>query len=151
MDNGSCRLLQLTVMIILLASYVRRFEQKRFRKIHKNLLKKQSKLLTFWNAPLIHRAIIVAKCNSKLSPKLLESLRQLITKPLKGHSAIAQVCVATSPVVHKPAEMRMGKGKGKFLGYEAVCKKGTLLFSLNGVSDPRKLCDIKRRVNKKLP
>ena len=43
-------------MTIFLANYLRRFEQKHFRKIHKNLLKKQSKLLTFWNAPLIHRA-----------------------------------------------------------------------------------------------
>jgi large subunit ribosomal protein L16 len=37
-------------------------------------------------------------------------------------------------VTKKPAETRMGGGKGDIVGYEARVKAGTVLFELDGVS-----------------
>jgi large subunit ribosomal protein L16 len=37
------------------------------------------------------------------------------------------------PVTKKPAEVRMGKGKGNPEGWVAVIKPGTILFEIDGV------------------
>lgn len=48
--------------------------------------------------------------------------------------------------------MRMGKGKGKFLGYKAVCRTSTTLFTLNGLNNNDILLKpILKRIYKKLP
>ena len=39
------------------------------------------------------------------------------------------------PVTHKPAEVRMGKGKGNVEGWVAKVKPGRVMFELSGVSE----------------
>jgi large subunit ribosomal protein L16 len=39
------------------------------------------------------------------------------------------------PFTKKPAESRMGKGKGEVEGWVAVIKKGQILFELGGVPE----------------
>ena len=39
------------------------------------------------------------------------------------------------PVTQKPAETRMGKGKGKPEGWVAVVKPGKILFEMEGVDE----------------
>ena len=38
------------------------------------------------------------------------------------------------PITKKPAETRMGKGKGDVDGYVAVLKKGTMIYEIAGLS-----------------
>jgi ribosomal protein L16 len=40
------------------------------------------------------------------------------------------------PVTKKPAETRMGSGKGSPEGWVAVVKPGRVMFELSGVSEP---------------
>jgi large subunit ribosomal protein L16 len=40
------------------------------------------------------------------------------------------------PVTKKPAETRMGKGKGNPEGWVAVVKPGRILFEVDGVPEP---------------
>ncbi len=52
----------------------------------------------------------------------------------------------------KPAEMRMGKGKGKFLGYVSPCLLQDNLFTINGINcDSINFNKIKNKIYKKLP
>jgi large subunit ribosomal protein L16 len=40
------------------------------------------------------------------------------------------------PITKKPAETRMGKGKGNPEGWVAVVKPGRVMFELEGVTEP---------------
>ena len=39
------------------------------------------------------------------------------------------------PYTQKPAEVKMGKGKGDLQGYEAAIRPGRILFEVDGVTD----------------
>jgi large subunit ribosomal protein L16 len=40
------------------------------------------------------------------------------------------------PITKKPAETRMGKGKGNPEGWVAVVKPGRVMFELEGITEP---------------
>ena len=50
----------------------------------------------------------------------------------------------------KPAEVRMGSGKGSPEGWVAVVKKGTVLFEIGGI-DSKTCCEALRLASYKLP
>jgi large subunit ribosomal protein L16 len=52
------------------------------------------------------------------------------------------------PVTKKPAETRMGGGKGDVVGYEARVKAGTVLFELDGVSKEEAFKSLKLAADK---
>lgn len=54
------------------------------------------------------------------------------------------------PYTRKPAESRMGKGKGDVVGWVAVVKPGRILFEFSGV-DEEEAKEIHRKVSAKLP
>ncbi|MBC7222030.1 50S ribosomal protein L16 [Candidatus Bipolaricaulota bacterium] len=54
------------------------------------------------------------------------------------------------PYTKKPAESRMGKGKGDVVGWVAVVKPGQILFEFTGVSE-EEAKEIHRKVSAKLP
>lgn len=54
------------------------------------------------------------------------------------------------PYTRKPAESRMGKGKGDVVGWVAVVKPGRILFEFSGV-DEEEVKEIHRKVSAKLP
>lgn len=54
------------------------------------------------------------------------------------------------PYTKKPAESRMGKGKGDVVGWVAVVKPGRILFEFSGV-DEEEAKEIQRKVSAKLP
>lgn len=54
------------------------------------------------------------------------------------------------PYTKKPAESRMGKGKGDVVGWVAVVKPGRILFEFTGVSEAEAK-EIQRKVSAKLP
>lgn len=54
------------------------------------------------------------------------------------------------PFTQKPAEVKMGKGKGELQGYQAIIKPGTVLFEVDGV-DEATAREVLRKGGTKLP
>lgn len=74
-------------------------------------------------------------CSSwRLSAKTIEAVRRVITRQLKRQGKVWIRVFPDIPVTKKPAEVRMGKGKGNFAYWVARIAKGQVLFEIDGVS-----------------
>ena len=65
----------------------------------------------------------------------IEAGRVAITRHVKRGGQIWIRVFPDKPVTKKPAETRMGKGKGAPEGWVAVIKPGRILFEMDGVSE----------------
>ena len=63
----------------------------------------------------------------------LEAARVAINRALKRKGKLWMRVFPHKPVTKKPAEVRMGSGKGSVEFYVAVIKPGTMLFECSGV------------------
>ncbi|KXU34792.1 50S ribosomal protein L16 [Cephaloticoccus capnophilus] len=68
-----------------------------------------------------------------MTGRQIEAARVTITRHLKRKGKLWIRVFPHKPVTSKPAEVRMGKGKGSVDHYVAVIKPGTMLFELSGV------------------
>ena len=68
-----------------------------------------------------------------LTNRQIESARVAITRHMKRMGKLWIRVFPDKPVTKKPAETRMGKGKGAPEGWVAVVKAGRVLFELEGV------------------
>jgi len=66
----------------------------------------------------------------------LEAARVAITRSIKRGGKMWIRVFPDKPVTKKPAETRMGKGKGSPEGWVAVVKPGRVMFELAGVPEP---------------
>ncbi len=64
----------------------------------------------------------------------IEAARVAITRSIKRGGKMLIRIFPDTPVTKKPAETRMGKGKGAPEGWVAVVKPGRVLFELQGVT-----------------
>ncbi|MEE9269570.1 MAG: 50S ribosomal protein L16 [Candidatus Krumholzibacteria bacterium] len=69
-----------------------------------------------------------------LTNKQIEAARVAIMRHIKRMGKLWIRVFPDKPVTKKPAETRMGKGKGAPEGWVAVVKPGRVLFELEGVS-----------------
>ena len=69
-----------------------------------------------------------------MTGRQIEAARVTITRHLKRKGKLWIRVFPHKPVTKKPAETRMGKGKGSVEFYVAVIKPGAMLFELSGVS-----------------
>jgi large subunit ribosomal protein L16 len=76
----------------------------------------------------------------------LEALRKALLKKIKGRGKIWFRVFPSIPVTSKPAEVRMGKGKGNLSYWCSRIKAGRVLFELQGVpfSLNKKIINISR-------
>src|SRR3972149_4545659 len=65
----------------------------------------------------------------------IEAARVALTRSLKRGGKIWIRIFPDKPVTKKPAETRMGKGKGNPEGWGAVVKPGRILYEMEGVSE----------------
>ncbi len=65
----------------------------------------------------------------------IEACRLAIGRFLKKGGKLWIRIFPDKPVTKKPAETRMGKGKGNVEHYVAVVKRGRILFELAGISE----------------
>jgi large subunit ribosomal protein L16 len=74
----------------------------------------------------------------------IESARVAITRHIKRGGKVWIRLFPDKPVTSKPAETRMGKGKGNPEGWVAVVKPGRIMFELEGVTEEiaRKAMDL---------
>ena len=68
-----------------------------------------------------------------LSAKQIEAARIAMTRYVKRVGKMWIRIFPDKPVTKKPAEVRMGKGKGPHEGWVAVIKPGRVLYEMEGV------------------
>jgi len=68
-----------------------------------------------------------------MTGRQIEAARVTITRHLKRKGKIWIRVFPHKPITKKPAETRMGKGKGSVDHYVAVIRPGAMLFELSGV------------------
>ena len=70
---------------------------------------------------------------SWISNRQIESARVAMTRHIKRGGKVWIRIFPDKPITQKPAETRMGKGKGNPEGWVAVVKPGRIMFELEGV------------------
>ncbi|MDP3804466.1 MAG: 50S ribosomal protein L16 [Candidatus Omnitrophota bacterium] len=71
--------------------------------------------------------------NAYFTDRQIESARVALMRNLKGGGKVWIRVFPDKPITKKPAETRMGKGKGMPDHWVAVIKKGKILFEMDGV------------------
>ena len=69
-----------------------------------------------------------------ITARQLEAARVAVTRAMKREGQVWIRIFPDKPITRKPAEVRMGKGKGAPEYWVAVVKPGTILFEAGGVS-----------------
>ena len=72
---------------------------------------------------------------SWISNRQIESARVAMTRHIKRGGKVWIRIFPDKPITQKPAETRMGKGKGNPEGWVAVVKPGRIMFELEGVDE----------------
>ena len=71
-----------------------------------------------------------------ITNRQIEAARVAMTRHIKRGGKVWIRIFPDRPVTRKPAETRMGKGKGTPEGWVAPVKAGRMLFELEGVAQP---------------
>jgi large subunit ribosomal protein L16 len=71
--------------------------------------------------------------NHFISARQIEAARQAVTRHMKRQGKIWIRIFPDKPITKKPAEVRMGKGKGDIDSYVARVNAGRILFEVEGV------------------
>ncbi len=105
-------------------------KKMKFRKVHKGRIKgaaQRGAHLSFGDYGL--QAIE----KGKISARQIEAARIAMTRHIKRGGQVWIKIFPDKPVTKKPAEVRMGKGKGAVDHYTAPVKVGRILYEINGV------------------
>jgi len=70
-----------------------------------------------------------------ISNRQLEAARVAMTREMKRGGKVWIRIFPDKPITKKPAETRMGKGKGNPEGWVAVVKPGRVLFEIEGIEE----------------
>jgi large subunit ribosomal protein L16 len=70
-----------------------------------------------------------------VTEKQIEAARKAIVHHTKRQGKMWLRIFPDKSYTHKPAEVRMGSGKGDVEGYVAVVKPGKMLFEIGGVTE----------------
>lgn len=104
----------------------------KYRKVQRGVLRGKSKdgnTLAFGDVGL--RAI----GTSFVTSRQIEAVRICITRELKREGKVWIRIFPHKPYTRRPAETRMGKGKGDIDHYDAVVQPGRIMFEIGGVSE----------------
>ncbi|HSE83148.1 MAG TPA: 50S ribosomal protein L16 [Thermodesulfobacteriota bacterium] len=71
----------------------------------------------------------------KLTSQQIEAARVAITRHVRRGAKVWVRIFPDKPVTKKPAETRMGKGKGDVAGYVAPVRIGTMLYEISGLPE----------------
>ena len=76
---------------------------------------------------------LVASGRGRITARQIEAARRAMTRYIKRGGNIWIRIFPDKPITKKPAEVRMGKGKGAPDQWVAVVKPGRILFEVEGV------------------
>ncbi|MBL7771275.1 MAG: 50S ribosomal protein L16 [Chitinophagaceae bacterium] len=68
-----------------------------------------------------------------ITNRQIEAARQSMTRHMKREGNVWIRIFPDKPITKKPAEVRMGKGKGNLEYFAAVVKPGRIMFEISGV------------------
>jgi large subunit ribosomal protein L16 len=85
-----------------------------------------------------------------MTSRQIEAARRVIVRSTRRHGKYWIRIFPDKPVTKKPAETRMGKGKGAVDHYVAVIKPGRILFEVSGLDD-QSARDVLKQASHKLP
>lgn len=71
-----------------------------------------------------------------VTSRQIEAARIALTRQIKRGGKVWIRVFPDKPITKKPAETRMGTGKGSVEGYVAVVKPGRILYEMQGVAEP---------------
>lgn len=69
-----------------------------------------------------------------ITNRQIEAARQAMTREMKREGNVWIRIFPDKPITRKPAEVRMGKGKGNLEFWAAVVRPGLIMFEIEGVS-----------------
>ena len=72
---------------------------------------------------------------SWITSRQIEAARIAMTRAMKREGQVWIRIFPDKPITKKPAEVRMGKGKGNLEYWAAVVKPGRIIFEVDGVSE----------------
>ena len=70
-----------------------------------------------------------------ITNRLIEAARVAMTRQMKRGGKVWITIFPDKPITKKPAETRMGKGKGNPEEWVAVVKPGRIMFEIGGVDE----------------
>ena len=70
-----------------------------------------------------------------ITSRQIEAARIAINRYMKREGQLWIRIFPDKPITNKPAEVRMGKGKGNPEYWVAVCEPGRMIFEIDGVSE----------------
>ena len=119
----------------------------KFRKRQKGRIKGQTK----GGADLAFGSFgIMATSPGRLTARQIEAARIAMTRHIKRGGRVWIKIFPDMPVTKKPAEVRMGKGKGSVDRYEAKIAPGRILYEMDGV-EPEVAVEALKLAAAKLP
>jgi len=70
-----------------------------------------------------------------ITDRQIEAARQALTRHMKREGNVWIRIFPDKPITRKPAEVRMGKGKGNLEFWAAVVQPGRIMFEIDGVTE----------------
>lgn len=119
----------------------------KFRKVHKGKIKGIEAKVNNVKSGFFG---IKSLSSGRVSSQQIECVRKLMSRRMYKSGFIRLRIFPFLPVTSKPAEVRMGKGKGSLNYWCFPVKAGRVLFEFQGVSLTLAI-EINRLVNSKLP
>lgn len=87
---------------------------------------------------------------ARVTSNQIESARKVISRYATKSGKVWVRIFPDHPFTQKPAEVKMGKGKGDLAGYVALVQPGRVLFEIDGV-DEKVAREALRKAGTKLP
>ena len=91
-----------------------------------------------------------AETHGRIKSNQIEAGRKTISRVLKKTGKMWIRIFPDRPYTSKPAEVKMGKGKGDLKGYEVEVRPGRVIYEVDGVSE-EVAKDTLRKAGAKLP
>ncbi len=104
----------------------------KYRRMHKGRMRGQA---TRGNQVSFGEYGLQAAAPGWISNRQIEAARVAMTRHIKRGGKVWIRIFPDKPITKKPAETRMGKGKGNPEGWVSVVKPGRVMFELEGIDE----------------
>ena len=104
----------------------------KYRRMHKGRMRGNA---TRGNQVSFGEYGLMAAAPGWISNRQIEAARVAMTRHIKRGGKVWIRIFPDKPISKKPAETRMGKGKGNPEGWVAVVKPGRVMFELEGIDE----------------
>ena len=106
--------------------------KQKFRKQHKG---RNTGIATTGNKVSFGEFGLKAITRGRITARQIEAARRVMTRHIKRGGSVWIRMFPDKPISKKPAEVRMGKGKGSVEYYVAEIKPGKMLYEMDGVPE----------------